>query len=71
MNAPGFFTHIMHGEADTTVPISQGKELFDALTKAGCAVRFESLKGTGYPIDRPDRRKLVLDFFDGVFKAKQ
>lgn len=68
-NAPPFL--IMHGEADTTIPISQGKEIFDALTKAGCSVRFEPLKGTGHGIDRPDRRKMVLEFFDGVFKAKQ
>jgi len=68
-NAPPFL--IMHGEGDATIPISQGRELFEALTKAQTSVKFEPLKGTGHPIDRPDRRARVLDFFDEVFKVKQ
>ena len=68
-DAPPFL--IMHGEADTTIPISQGRELFEALTKAGVPVRYEPLKNTGHAIDRPDRRARVLDFFDEVFKVKQ
>ncbi len=68
-DAPPFL--IMHGDRDTTIPISQGKALFEGFKKAGASVAFEPLKGVGHPINSPDRRKTVFDFFDEVFKVKK
>ena len=59
---------LMHGEKDTTIPASQSEALFAALTKAGVPAKFVPFKDTGHPIDRPDRRKVVYEFFNEVLK---
>ncbi|GGN92153.1 hypothetical protein GCM10010969_04340 [Saccharibacillus kuerlensis] len=59
---------IMHGDADTTVPLRQSQLLYDALTEAGVHSEFCVLEGTGHStsemLTRNDILDKVEDFFD-------
>lgn len=74
---PPFF--IAHGDQDRTVPISQSKNMADALSKAGIPVELVVVKGAGHgmkaseqgPAPVPDPATLkakVLAFFDRCLK---
>jgi acetyl esterase/lipase len=65
-NCPPFY--IVHGDADTTVPYSQGMLLLNALKKAGADATFYTIKGGNHgSVHRYD--KTVLDeFFDKRLK---
>ena len=39
---------IVHGDADTTVPMDQGETMYAALTKAGVPASFIRIKGAGH-----------------------
>jgi acetyl esterase/lipase len=39
---------IVHGDADTAVPIDQGETMYAALTKAGVPASFIRIKGAGH-----------------------
>ncbi len=57
---------IMHGDKDTTVPISQSETFAEALKKAGADVTFVVVKGAGHggPLFRsPENMKRIADFF--------
>jgi predicted peptidase len=41
-------TWIVHGEADATVPVSESRQLTDALRALGADVRYTELPGTGH-----------------------
>jgi dipeptidyl aminopeptidase/acylaminoacyl peptidase len=39
---------IVHGDRDTTVPIEQGKSMYQALVNAGVEARFVTIEGAGH-----------------------
>lgn len=39
---------IMHGDADTIVPVEQSRELYEALSQAGCTVEYYEIPGAGH-----------------------
>ena len=60
---------IAHGDADTTVPPAQSKELVDALTKLGHPPEYYVYKGEGHGFAKPENQ---VDFLKKVaaFLAK-
>lgn len=64
---------IMHGDADTTVPLRQSQLLHDALVESGAASEFYVLEGTGHSTAEMLTRSDVLDkvgeFFDRHLKG--
>ncbi|QDH22539.1 alpha/beta hydrolase [Saccharibacillus brassicae] len=64
---------IMHGDADTTVPLRQSQLLHDALTEAGVSSEFCVLEGTGHStaelLTRGDVLDKVGEFFDLHLKS--
>ncbi len=64
---------IMHGDADTTVPLRQSQLLHDALSAAGANSEFVVLEGTGHStaemLVRGDVIDKVAAFFDTHLKA--
>ncbi len=64
---------IMHGDADTTVPLRQSRILHEALTQAGASSEFCVLEGTGHSTAEMLTRSDVLDkvgeFFDSRLKS--
>lgn len=64
---------IMHGDADTTVPLRQSRILHEALTQAGIPSEFCVLEGTGHSTAEMLTRSDVLDkvgeFFDSHLKS--
>jgi len=67
-DCPPFF--IVHGDSDTTIPISQGKLLLDALQKAGADATFYTIKGGDhFSVTQYRYAQTVLDeFFDKRLK---
>lgn len=69
-NDPPFL--IMHGTADTTVPMSQSELLATALTKAGVENTLEIIEGAPHTFHlqpkQKDLRPIVLAFFDKHLK---
>lgn len=58
---------ILHGDADTTVPVEQSKALAEALGTAGADVKITVLPGAGHGTDQfkaPEIRKEIEDFLD-------
>jgi dipeptidyl aminopeptidase/acylaminoacyl peptidase len=45
---------IVHGDADTSVPIDQGETMYAALTKAGVPASFIRIKGAGHGLEGAD-----------------
>ncbi|GGH85113.1 hypothetical protein GCM10007362_41780 [Saccharibacillus endophyticus] len=64
---------IVHGDADTTVPLRQSRILHDALTQADIPSEFCLLEGTGHSTAEMLTRSDVLDkvgeFFDSHLKS--
>jgi len=65
---------IMHGDADTVVPLRQSRLLHEALTKAGASSQFFVLEETGHSttemLTRSEVLEQVLQFFDTHLKNK-
>jgi dipeptidyl aminopeptidase/acylaminoacyl peptidase len=63
---------ILHGTADTTVPLSQSEILAAALKKQGIPYQLEIIKGAPHTFHlqpkQKDLRPLVLGFFDKYLK---
>jgi acetyl esterase/lipase len=72
-NDPPFL--IMHGTADTTVPVSQSEMLAAALTKIGVENQLEIVEGAPHTFHlqpkQKDLRPIVLAFFDKHLKPKE
>jgi len=49
---------IAHGDADTTVPPAQSKELVDALAKLGRTPEYYVYKGEGHGFAKPETRSI-------------
>lgn len=65
---PPFF--IMHGDRDDVVPVAQSDELKQALTKAGCKVRYEIEPGGGHMIATPANLPKAVHFFQETLQHK-
>ncbi len=59
---------IVHGDKDTTVPLSQSELLETALKKAGVPVTLYVAEGRGHGISGADVDKKVREFFDKQLK---
>jgi dipeptidyl aminopeptidase/acylaminoacyl peptidase len=61
-------TLIQHGERDARVPLTQGKELYNALKRQGCATQMVIYPRTPHGIEEPrlllDCMKRNLEWFD-------
>ena len=61
-------TLIQHGELDTTVPLSQGEELYNALKRQGCTTKMVVYPRTHHGIEEPrllvDCMERNLEWFD-------
>ena len=61
-------TLIQHGELDTTVPLSQGEELYNALKRQGCTTKMVVYPRTHHGIEEPrllvDCMNRNLEWFD-------
>jgi acetyl esterase/lipase len=69
--APPFL--IVHGDKDTTVPLSQSELLHEALKKAGVESTLIVLPGAGHggaAFNEPDTAKKIDEFFDKHLKKK-
>jgi acetyl esterase/lipase len=60
---------IVHGEKDTTVPVSQAESLHDALKKANADVKLHVIKGGGHVFGSAEIDRMVVEFFDTKLKA--
>jgi len=65
-DAPPFL--IVHGDKDTTVPLSQSEALHAALMKAGIDSTLHVVKGGGHGFGGAEIDKMVDDFFDKHLK---
>jgi acetyl esterase/lipase len=65
-DCPPFF--IVHGDSDTTIPISQGKLLLDALQKAGADATFYTIKGGNHASVTQYAQTVLDEFFDKRLK---
>ena len=56
---------LIHGDADTVVPLSQSKKLVEAITKAGGSAELIIKPGGGHPwLTIPQEVKVMADWFD-------
>ena len=64
---------IVHGTADTTVPLSQSEALADALEKTGAEYELVIIPGAAHTVDlqpkQRDLRPLVFQFFEKYLKG--
>ena len=60
-NDPPFL--ICHGDKDPLVPLNQSQILYEALKKAGVAVKFHTVKGGGHGFRDKQVDKMVEEFF--------
>jgi acetyl esterase/lipase len=60
---------IMHGDADTVVPLGQSEELYQALKSAGVDVEFIIVKHADHSAFSPDTFQTVLDFFNAKLRC--
>lgn len=62
---------LIHGDADTTVPISHSQKLVDAIKKAGGSAELIVKKGGGHAwITLPEEVRVLADWFDDKLGAK-
>ena len=64
-------TLLIHGDADTTVPITHSQRMIKALKEAGIKSDFVTLPGAGHGFRDDDLKKaqaLLLDWFDKTLK---
>src|SRR5262249_29063748 len=66
-HAPPFL--IMHGDKDTTVPLSQSETLANALKRAGTDYTFTVVPGAGHGLTATEVTNSVIPFFDGHLKG--
>jgi acetyl esterase/lipase len=65
VNRPTIPFLLIHGDADTVVPLSQSKKLVEALTKAGGSAELIVKSGGGHPwLTLPQEVKVMADWFD-------
>ena len=50
-------TLIVHGDADTVVPMVEGETMYAALTKAGVPASFIRIEGAGHGFEGADLRR--------------
>lgn len=62
---------IIHGDQDTTVPVSQSQSLAAALKAAGVEATLEIAKGRGHGQAGPSFQPVIKAFFDKYLKKKQ
>lgn len=55
---------ILHGEADTVVPVALGTAAHGALVKIGCPAEIKTFAGYGHAYVGAEYMNLTLDFFD-------
>ena len=60
---------IVHGDADTVVPIGQSQELYDRLRKVGVEAHFVTLHGVGHAFMGADNIQAVQSFFESKLNA--
>lgn len=65
----GYF-YIVHGDADTTVPYSQGKRLLASLTNAGVEATLYTVPGGNHGSPHLYDGKVLTEFFDKHLKEK-
>ncbi len=68
-------TLILHGEEDVRVPLSQGKELYNALKRQGCPVKMVIYPRTPHGLQEPrlirDAGRRLLDWFELQLRGKE
>jgi acetyl esterase/lipase len=65
---------ILHGSNDTNVPVSEGKQFYEALKKAGVDVEIDIVEGAGHDgavYSTQEQFKKISDFFDKHLKNKR
>lgn len=62
---------IMHGDADPIVPVSQSRELYEVLCKAGCTADYYEIPGAGHATQeffQSSTVRKMIEFFDTYLK---
>ena len=62
---------IIHGEEDTTVPVSQSRLFADALRAAGVPTILDAVPRRGHGTGGPRFEPMITSFFDKYLKGKQ
>lgn len=52
---------IVHGDQDKTVPYTQGKSMYDALTRSGVASKLLTVEGAGHGFFGPNAKRVNLE----------
>lgn len=52
---------LIHGQADTAVPIDQARSIYEALEKRGADVKLVEVPGEGHMLSKPDTVKMTLE----------
>jgi dipeptidyl aminopeptidase/acylaminoacyl peptidase len=63
-------TLIIHGNADTLVPISSGRSIYDALKQAGAVTEFIEIDGGDHGFTNPEHRARASQAMAEWFAAK-
>lgn len=62
---------LIHGDADTVVPLSQSQKLTDAITRAGGSAELIIKPGGGHPwLTIPEEVRVMADWFDKQLSAE-
>jgi dipeptidyl aminopeptidase/acylaminoacyl peptidase len=68
-------TLIQHGDADIRVPLSQGRELYNALKRQGVPVELVLYPRQGHLVEEPrllmDVRRRAVEWFDRWLRDKE
>ena len=60
---------IMHGDADTIVPLDQSERFYEALKKAGVDATLHIVKGAGHGFSGKEIEDVTTAFFDKHLKG--